>query len=387
MAEFRNQAGNRNQSGTVRTQRTERRYWRRSEEPREGWWPWGLLPLIGLLLTFGWGACATAPAIERDTAHRVSETLSAADFGALTVEADGQDVWVRGTADETEHARIRSIARGAACDTWIADDLVCPTNVHLELDAAVAGRRAHEFTFRREGNAVTLEGEVPDEGTRTAVVAEAQSRFADVADNLRVTGEPAREGYAWAALRSWPLLEDVSSGETSWKDGRFSARGRTTAAGEAAVRDAFAAPKYPKRLGDLRLEVGDSPSTPLSSADRCNDRFAEVLAASTIRFRTGSSQIAGDSQRLIQTLAELAQSCPMALDVEGHTDNVGSVELNKALSLARAQAVVAALGELGVEGSRLTPRGVGPSQPVADNATREGRALNRRIEIKATRIE
>jgi OOP family OmpA-OmpF porin len=51
--------------------------------------------------------------------------------------------------------------------------------------------------------------------------------------------------------------------------------------------------------------------------------------------------------------------------------------------LARAEAVVAALAALGIEPSRLAARGFGASQPIADNSTPGGRALNRRIEIKA----
>ena len=67
--------------------------------------------------------------------------------------------------------------------------------------------------------------------------------------------------------------------------------------------------------------------------------------------------------------------------IEGHTDNVGDVEYNKELSRRRAQAVVDYLVEnYGIDRSRLAARGYGMSRPIADNATDEGRQLNRRIE-------
>jgi outer membrane protein OmpA-like peptidoglycan-associated protein len=68
----------------------------------------------------------------------------------------------------------------------------------------------------------------------------------------------------------------------------------------------------------------------------------------------------------------------------GHTDSVGSLEANLALSRARAEAVVTALqARFGVAAGRAVPAGVGPLAPVASNATDAGRALNRRVEVVA----
>ena len=66
----------------------------------------------------------------------------------------------------------------------------------------------------------------------------------------------------------------------------------------------------------------------------------------------------------------------------GHTDSVGSSAYNQALSVRRAEAVTAYLVSKGIESNRVYTEGKGLTQPVADNATREGRAKNRRVEVE-----
>jgi len=69
--------------------------------------------------------------------------------------------------------------------------------------------------------------------------------------------------------------------------------------------------------------------------------------------------------------------------IKGHTDNVGALDYNQRLSQERAESVVKWLVDNGIESSRLGGRGYGPDQPVADNASETGRALNRRVELVA----
>ena len=70
--------------------------------------------------------------------------------------------------------------------------------------------------------------------------------------------------------------------------------------------------------------------------------------------------------------------------MEGHTDNTGSDETNRTLSLARANSVRDYLVTQGVEAERISVVGLGPDQPVASNDTSQGRARNRRVEIILT---
>lgn len=75
------------------------------------------------------------------------------------------------------------------------------------------------------------------------------------------------------------------------------------------------------------------------------------------------------------------------VDVAGHTDSTGSLQHNQDLSQRRAISVANYLGSQGVDTRRMAAVGFGPEQPVADNATPDGRALNRRVEISISPLK
>ncbi|MFO7570332.1 MAG: OmpA family protein [Smithellaceae bacterium] len=107
-----------------------------------------------------------------------------------------------------------------------------------------------------------------------------------------------------------------------------------------------------------------------------------------VQFDTNKATIKKGFYDDVDELGEVMKQYPdINVEVDGHTDNVGSVALNNRLSQARADAVVKYLVEKhGIEASRLTAKGFGFSQPVASNATAEGRAQNRRVEAVANYI-
>lgn len=106
------------------------------------------------------------------------------------------------------------------------------------------------------------------------------------------------------------------------------------------------------------------------------------VAVYGIHFDTGKAAILLDSEPVLNEIVKLLQQNPiLKLRVEGHTDNQGNAAANQALSEKRAQAVVAWLTGHGVTAGRLTAKGLGQIQPIADNATEDGRAKNRRVEL------
>ncbi len=106
------------------------------------------------------------------------------------------------------------------------------------------------------------------------------------------------------------------------------------------------------------------------------------FVTNNILFETGKATLKPESMEEIQKVAEYMKKNPTArFEVQGHTDNVGSDKTNDPLSQARAEAVVKALEEQGVDPFNLRAVGKGSHEPVADNKTDEGRAKNRRVEF------
>lgn len=100
-------------------------------------------------------------------------------------------------------------------------------------------------------------------------------------------------------------------------------------------------------------------------------------------FAFNSAKLSGEAYPILYDAAKtLLTNHEMNVEIHGYTDNAGSKEYNKKLSQKRADVVKAYLVSKGVSASRLTAVGMGEANPVADNKTADGRAMNRRIEFK-----
>jgi len=366
---------------------TERRYWRRATSPA-GWWPWGLLPLLGLVLLFLYGALRTAPYMQSDVAEQVAQELRANGVDVLSVTADGQSAALQARATSANAPFIKGLAAATRCDTWYGK-LTCPIDVTLALTepapvepvVEAAPPRHHDFTFQREANSLTLRGEVPDEATRQRTVTAASRSGLNVIDQLTVSTDRAMTTNPLAINRALAVIQGFERGRVTWTSGVLRARGRVPSQAESqSVQAAFNNPADRPPLGGIDVQV-------TQQVDQCNQQFRDALSTSTIRFRTASAQIDQGNDALLKTLSEVIANCPGTLTISGHTDSAGDASANQILSEGRADAVRNALVALGVQRERLNTRGFGEDQPVADNATRAGRAQNRRIVIQIDELD
>ena len=130
------------------------------------------------------------------------------------------------------------------------------------------------------------------------------------------------------------------------------------------------------------VELYERNATDYSSAVEKAIAETGKFVTNNILFETGKATLKPESMEEIQKVAEYMKANPTArFEVQGHTDNQGSDAINDPLSQQRAEAVVVALEDLGVDPFNLRAVGKGSHEPVADNKTEEGRAQNRRVEF------
>lgn len=108
----------------------------------------------------------------------------------------------------------------------------------------------------------------------------------------------------------------------------------------------------------------------------------QLIMPGNITFATDSADIASSFYSPLNNLASsFRQYNQNSVEIVGHTDSTGNHAYNMSLSQRRAQSVANYLMAQGVDSSRLSTRGAGPDQPIASNATADGRAQNRRVEV------
>lgn len=109
----------------------------------------------------------------------------------------------------------------------------------------------------------------------------------------------------------------------------------------------------------------------------------EVINLKGVTFKTGSAELNSSSYDRLNTSAQnLNENPDLKVIVAGHTDNTGDTLNNLNLSQKRAETVRQYLVDQGIDGSRLTARGYGDTEPTATNDTAAGRAQNRRVELR-----
>jgi OOP family OmpA-OmpF porin len=284
-----------------------------------------------------------------------------------------------------------------------------------------------------EGQLV-LSGYVPSEAARAELLAAAKAGFpnAAVADRMQ-PGEGAPQGWAAAAAASLRELPRLQGGSAEMKDAVLviSGMAEDEAAAEASRKalravlpatiklsdqirvkepppppppPAVVAPPVPSGPpmkeaepaappGKADAIAAQTPNTtgsippPAASAAEvqakaCEQHLRELAGAGQIRFHIASAELETASFETLDKLAQAAKACPgTRIEVAGHASSEGNAELNQALSLRRAQSVVAYLVQAGVETTQLEPVGYGSNRPVAPNDSDENLAKNRRIEF------
>lgn len=120
--------------------------------------------------------------------------------------------------------------------------------------------------------------------------------------------------------------------------------------------------------------------------DRVGDEIV-LKMPDTVTFDFNSAMLKPEFRPVLEGVARTMTTYPSTfIDVMGHTDSIGTAAINQRLSQQRAEAVAGALASMGVQSARVATRGYGFTVPVATNDTEEGRAQNRRVEIRLSPV-
>jgi len=112
----------------------------------------------------------------------------------------------------------------------------------------------------------------------------------------------------------------------------------------------------------------------------------EIISLSGVHFETNSDALTADSVAILDKAVEtLNKRSDIRVEVAAHTDSRGKDSYNLSLSERRAQSVFKYLADHGVDTARLSAHGYGEAQPIASNDTAQGRATNRRVELRVAK--
>ena len=324
-----------------------------------GVWPFVLAPLLMAMFTlaFVWHK------IEQNVAANAQQALDEHPWARVENFNLGRDVLIIGEAPSFEQAALASKlaanAEGVLSARFIGKvKSLRPAELTLDFDkgmVVVSGLLDNPATIKQ------METIVAANHGRERVI----SQLSSAPDVARISS-----------------VEKLIAASVGLSDGaQLSIKGQQLSLQGAVIDQAL----VDKISSNIEQAFNGKIDNTLEVSSECLDLLNKLLGASNVEFGSGAADIKESSFALLQEIADTAARCPDShFEVAGHTDSVGKLDYNMALSEARATAVVEHIVGLGLDRKRFLPRGYGPTQPLEDNLTEYGRAANRRIEFRIT---
>ena len=364
-------------------------------EQRSAWAYLGLLSgMFVCLVGFGW-ACSDQRSTDVAGGDPV-ELMTGAEPASLVFRVDGDVVAVQGSVpDEAARDQLLAAAQATYGPENVVDDLEVDDGTTLEagtvrfVGTSVIGDDRPETLQSVVDSTFGLANRGFEVGKVETVLSPVSAEVAIVDSSVTLSGvvpdeESAADLVAVAGEVWGPGNVDstgLTVGDTTWTDGLIRLTG-STAASDVRVGDFD---RLVSERIDTLVNVDTSALTLVDDSvlrEEVQATVDELVEASPIQFAPNSPVIDSASDDLLTEVAAALNEAPdVKFEVVGHTDNVGNDQENLVLSQERAAAVVERLTELGVEAERMSSRGEGEDNPIADNATTEGKAANRRIEF------
>jgi outer membrane protein OmpA-like peptidoglycan-associated protein len=311
--------------------------------------------------------------MENDLTARSLRALRDAGLTGVEVSFVGRDGTVR-VHSPADAGRALSIVEGQT-GVRVATVEVIPQPARLPtVRAAVDGGR------------VVLDGTVPTDGARTALVAAVAAVFgaSGVDDHLTVDAGVNDTGLAGIGDVLAALGKDAKQATVELRDGRITLTGTVASqqAKDSAVRAAARVTGSTSTVDDRLVVATAQPAPPPQSPPPPQEIQARLAALPTITFETASAVLTADGRAVVANAAAILAANPdVRVRIEGHTDSRGTAEANQVLSQQRADTVLLTLQSLGIAASRMTAVGYGESRPKVPDTSEVNMAVNRRVEF------
>jgi OmpA-OmpF porin, OOP family len=313
-----------------------------------------------------------------------------------SVELLNSNFSIRGTALTTEaYNATLAATKTLPSDLTLKVAEVTAPLPSVPVETASIGSKAippYVWIASHDGKEIALTGAVPDSGTRQKLLDTARRSFntLSVTDKMNEQTAGVPQGFATAAEAMLVQLAHLEAGSAAITDQKLTLIG--LAPNEEVVGQAkTAVSQLPNTIAGTTSVVARPKAIEVTAAGPaantaenqiCAKALTEATSQGRIQFESWSAKLVPASKPVIKNLATLLNGCPaLKVEVSGHTDSSGEESLNQSLSKWRAAAVVKALTKAGVNEGRLSAQGFGATKPVASNDTKDGRAINRRIEL------
>jgi outer membrane protein OmpA-like peptidoglycan-associated protein len=251
------------------------------------------------------------------------------------------------------------IARGAKSDQFAPDEFAQAEQLLAKAEAAQSSKK---YSVRKTAPRLSRDAvQMAEDARRQGVLGKQAADAAAASDAAALAARQQAEGKA-------RLEANVAAEESMRRERETAARAAAEAAGAAQQK--------------ARADLTERLNRALPTRETDRGIVAEIAG---VQFATGAASLNAVAREGLARFAGIVGVYPtLRFKVEGHTDSTGSYETNRTLSLKRALTVRDYLIAQGVPASTIDVEGLGPDRPVADNATDDGRARNRRVEIILT---
>ena len=294
---------------------------------------------------------------------RAAEDVYHSGHDKKSVEAAAKEV-----VETAEEARVMAVKQKAEEDANAA--VAAEKRAALEREAKARADADAEMKRRQEADQARAAAEA------AKAEAERMKQEAEQASQDAVRQKQEAEQARAAALQQQQVAQ--AAAEQAARD-RAAAVSQQRAAEAEAEKARQAAAQAEAEKAQLRAQLLAQLNSILQTRDSARGLIVNM---SDVLFDTGSYTLKPGAREKLAKISGIVLAHPgLNLQIEGHTDSVGTDEFNQQLSERRADSVRDFLAEQGVPGSAISARGFGKTQPVATNDTAEGRQRNRRVEL------